>query len=71
MKGALVDALFAPPIVQGMCSSHSAMHKHHACVHELIDANKLRVDETIIPPAIQANVLPLPGAHWPDNQPLL
>jgi hypothetical protein len=47
------------------------MHKHHVWVHEPADATKLHVDEATVPPAIPVDVLPLPGAHWPDNQSLL
>jgi hypothetical protein len=47
------------------------MHRHHAWVHEPADATKLHVDEATVPPAIPVSVLPLAGAHWLDNQPLL
>jgi hypothetical protein len=54
-----------------MCSSHPAIHRHHAGVHELTDATKLRVDEATVAPAILVHVLPLSGPHWSDNRPLL
>jgi hypothetical protein len=71
LKGALVSVLFVPPVIPGSCSSHPTTHKHHAGVHEPVDATKLCVDEATVASAIPVDVLPLFGSRWSDNRALL
>jgi hypothetical protein len=71
LTGALIGIRLASPVVPGMCSMHKAAHKNHAWVHVAIDATQIRVYDTMAALAIPADVLPAPGAHRHDNQPLL